>query len=307
MSNLIVLSFENSAEAGDARRALRRLEHEGLLDLEDAAVVGRTLDGTLHVDNEVSRSVKIGAFGGAFVGAILGFMFPLAGIVAGAAVGALGARWLDRGVDPGFVKDVSAALQPGTSALFLVVNAANRDATLAALRAFPGRVYHTTLDSEAEAALRDALGNQPAPPAAATAPADGGPPDRAEPPIGFPRDHVLGVIDRPEEADGAAQALRDAGIAAEDVHVIHGQEAQLLEENLKQRHPLLHAMQIWFLSSDMGDPATDYLRAARRGGTILAVRIRDGGQVERVGQVLAQHHAHLVRHFTAVTTTVLAP
>ena len=43
------------------------------------------------------------------------------------------------------------------SALFLVVRQSHADATIAALRPFSGDVIQTTLDSEAEEALRSAL------------------------------------------------------------------------------------------------------------------------------------------------------
>lgn len=308
MSNLIVMTFDTTAEAGDVRRALGRVEHQGLLDLEDAVVVIREPDGEIRVDNEVSSGVKQGAFNGAFVGVILGFMFPIAGMVAGAAAGALGARWLDRGVDRSFVEDVGAALQPGTSALVLVVNAANPDTALAALRPYQGRVHHTTLDPEAEAALRRALEERWESPVAGTSEPAGGPvPATAGPPATFPQDHVLGVIALPEEAERAALALADAGIDAGDIHLIRSEEAHLVRENLLQRNPFLYRLQSWLLSSNAGDPAAAYLRAARGGGNILAVRIRDDEQVGLVGRVLAQHHAHQVRSFTAWSTTELVP
>jgi hypothetical protein len=212
------------------------------------------------------------------------------------------------GVDPAFVEDVGAALGPGTSALFLVVNAANPDAALAALRPYRGRVHHTTLDPEAEAALRRALEERwESPAAAAAAPAGGPAPGTTGPPATFPEDHVLGVIALPEEAERAAQALADAGIDAGDVHLIPSQEAHLVRENLMQRNPFLQRLQSWLLSSNVGDPAEAYLRAARAGGNILAVRIRDDEQVGTVGRVLAQHHARGVRYFTAWSTTELVP
>ncbi len=84
-------------------------------------------------------------------------MFPLAGIALGAALGAVVGRVLDRGVSDAFVDEVKRTLRPGRSALFLVVKASNADATLAALREYRGDVIQTTLDSEAEEALREAL------------------------------------------------------------------------------------------------------------------------------------------------------
>lgn len=161
MSDLIVLKFETTETATELREALKGLERAGLLNLEDAAVIYREVDGTVRQQNQVSQSTKIGAFGGAMAGLILGFMFPLVGLAAGAAGGAWVASTLDRGVDPKFVTDVGNALQPGHSALFLVVRSANRDAVLTEVRQVRGTVYHSSLGADAESALRQALASQP--------------------------------------------------------------------------------------------------------------------------------------------------
>jgi uncharacterized membrane protein len=52
---------------------------------------------------------------------------------------------------------VQKQLEPGKSALFIVVREANIEAVLAALRPHRGKVIQTNLDSQLEAALRDAL------------------------------------------------------------------------------------------------------------------------------------------------------
>ena len=161
MSDLVVLKFDTTEAATELRAALKGLERSGLLDLEDAAVIYRDVDGTVRQQNQVSQTAKVGAFGGAMAGLLLGFMFPVVGLAAGAASGAWIATMLDRGVDPAFVKEVGAALQPGHSALFLVVREAHRAAVLAELRQVRGTVYHTTLGADAETALRQALSGQP--------------------------------------------------------------------------------------------------------------------------------------------------
>jgi uncharacterized membrane protein len=64
---------------------------------------------------------------------------------------------LDTGVSGDFIDDVKQSLAPGRSALFLVVKQAEADALLAALRDFGGEVIQSTLSSETEEALRQAL------------------------------------------------------------------------------------------------------------------------------------------------------
>lgn len=157
MSNLVVITFNDIHEAREARNALGKLAGQGLLKVVDAAVITRDADNKLHVDNELESSTKTGALVGGLLGAMLSFIFPLAGIVVGAIGGGLVGKTIEPGVDQGFVKDVSAALKPGSSALFFMFDADDITGALAALRPFRGTLYQTTLSSETEESLRHAL------------------------------------------------------------------------------------------------------------------------------------------------------
>jgi uncharacterized membrane protein len=157
MNQLIVVAFDHLDDARTAMKRLRDLEAEGRVAFEDTALVERDPDGKAHVRNEVSGTTEGAAAIGAIVGGVLGFAFPLAGIALGAALGAAVGSLLDTGVSADFIDDIKGTLTPGKSALFLVVKQADADAVIAALRDFRGQVIQTTLDSEAEEALRQAL------------------------------------------------------------------------------------------------------------------------------------------------------
>lgn len=157
MSDLIVMTFDNRDDARTVRGVLRDLERAGRLRLDDAAVIYKDADDRIHVDNEIDRGVKWGAIGGGLLGVLLSFMFPLAGIAIGAAGGALVGRMLDLGVDQHFVREVSAALQPSTSALFVIVRDGDPDLVVAALEPYRGTLRQTTLDPSVEEELRNAL------------------------------------------------------------------------------------------------------------------------------------------------------
>lgn len=157
MSDLIVVTFAERETAAGVRQTLRELERAGRLSIDDAAVLEKDADGKLTVANEIDRGVKLGALGGGVLGVLLGFMFPLAGIVLGAAGGALVGRSFDLGVDQQFVRDVSDKLQPGSSALFVLVRDSDPTVVLAALEPYQGTLHQTTLNSEAEAELRRVL------------------------------------------------------------------------------------------------------------------------------------------------------
>lgn len=157
MSQLIVITFDNPDDAGKALKSLRQVEKSGHLKLIDTAVIVKDAEGKTHVKNEVSSGTETGAVIGGILGPFLFFAFPVAGIAIGAGAGALIGKVFDTGVDQKFVKDVQAALQPNHSALFLVGESADPNAALAALRPYKGEVYQTTLSTELEEQLRDAL------------------------------------------------------------------------------------------------------------------------------------------------------
>ena len=49
MSHLVVLGFDDLFKADEVLLALRKLQQQHLIDLEDAAVVVRNADGTVHI------------------------------------------------------------------------------------------------------------------------------------------------------------------------------------------------------------------------------------------------------------------
>ena len=158
MSNLIVVTFDDTEEADKVLKALRSVQKGGYLNLDDSAVVVKDDDGKVHVKNEMDRGVKIGAVGGGFLGLLIGgVFFPIAGLVIGALAGGLVGKSMDLGVDQKFVKEVSNDIQPGTSALFFIVRDAEPDVAVAALRPYKGTVRHTTFPPEAEEELRRIL------------------------------------------------------------------------------------------------------------------------------------------------------
>jgi uncharacterized membrane protein len=160
VSNVAVVTFDNLHEAAELRQTLRNLQKQGLVEVEDAAVIMRDSEGQVKVDNETSHGVKVGAGAGALAGLFVAFLFPVVGMAVGAAGGALVAHFMDLGIDQQFVKDVTASLQPGSSALLVVVNSADPSAVRGALGPYQGTVYQTSLDPEAEATLREALSHR---------------------------------------------------------------------------------------------------------------------------------------------------
>jgi uncharacterized membrane protein len=166
MSDLIVAAFPGEDTADQVLNKLQALQKEHLIDLEDACVVVRDRNGKVHVKQAVNliglEAASGGAFG-AFWGTLIGLLFlnPLAGLLTGAAfgagAGALSGMLSDYGIDDDFIRSLGETLEPGTSALFILVRRVTLDKVLPELRPFGGKVIHTSLSTEQEARLRRAL------------------------------------------------------------------------------------------------------------------------------------------------------
>lgn len=158
MPNIVVITFDNMEEATRVREAIRSAEKHDYMSLDDSAVVIRDEEGKVHVHNELDRGVKVGAVAGGLLGLLVGVIFaPLAGVILGVVGGGLVGASADLGVNKKFIKEVTDALQPGTSAIFIIVRKGNPNMAIAALKPYKGTVYSTTLEGEDEETLRRVL------------------------------------------------------------------------------------------------------------------------------------------------------
>jgi uncharacterized membrane protein len=159
MSDIVVITFDDVDEAGRVRESISKTEKSGFVSLDDSAVVVKDAEGKVHVNNEIDRGVKIGAVGGSFLGLFIGFLLvgPIGALIIGGLLGGAVGSLAHMGISKSFIKDVSDDLQPGSSALFVIVRDANPDVTVATLRQYEGTIYQTSLPPEAEESLRRAM------------------------------------------------------------------------------------------------------------------------------------------------------
>ena len=169
MSDLIVIGYPDEATAENVWRELITLQNGYLVDLDDAAIIRRDAKGKLHVTTPAHHAVAWGTLSGLFWGVLLGllFLFPLAPLVGvaggimGAALGVAG----DIGIKDDFKRRVQDLVQPGTSAILVIVRKATPDKFLEALQPYGGTVLQTSLPHDAEKQLMKALhGDDPAAP-----------------------------------------------------------------------------------------------------------------------------------------------
>jgi uncharacterized membrane protein len=165
MSDLIVVGFQDEFKADEVMNELRRLQAEYLVDLEDAAVVVRNQEGKVKI-KQAQELVAAGAVSGSYWGILLGVIFfnPIFALV-GAAAGALSGALSDIGINDDFMRDLGSTIEPGTSAIFVLVRKSTPDRVLADLSKFEGKVLRTSLSKEDEQKLQAALTKQAALPA----------------------------------------------------------------------------------------------------------------------------------------------
>ena len=163
MTKLFVIGFKgNPFRASAVVDELRVLDDEWVLTLRDSVAVHRDAEGKLHMDQSYQPTGREGAeWGGALgllIGATLAIPFTAgasaavaagaiaAGALTGAATGAasldLDARfWKDEfGLSEDFVHKVAALVEPGSSAIFAVLEWTDTDLVARRFEALGGTV-----------------------------------------------------------------------------------------------------------------------------------------------------------------------
>jgi uncharacterized membrane protein len=158
MSDLVVIGFDQEEKAFELRAELAKMQKEYLIEMEDVVVVTKNEKGKAKLHQAVNLTAA-GAASGSFWGLLIGmiFMNPLIGAAVGAGAGAISGKLSDIGIDDKFIKELSGTLQPGNSALFVLVRKATPDKVIERLKGFQGKVLKTSLTTDKEAELQAVL------------------------------------------------------------------------------------------------------------------------------------------------------
>jgi uncharacterized membrane protein len=170
MSNLIVVGFKKDMfRASQVLNQLNELDADWAIDLRDAVAVYRDYGGKLRVDQNYVSTGEGAAWGGlwgSLIGLTLAIPFTagasaavaagalaagaLGGGALGAATGALDVEfWRDTvGISEDFVREVGAMVQPGDSAIFVLIRRADPGYVADQFRGYGGTVLRSTLTKE---------------------------------------------------------------------------------------------------------------------------------------------------------------
>lgn len=175
MSELVCIAFKDSSTADRVLNELRAMETRYVLDLEDAVIVVRDMDGKVHLKQCVdvfggatAHGVSLGMLWGGLMGLL--FMNPLAGLI-GSLAGGAGAGAIttaaseygllsDYGIPDNFIRALGSTITRGTSAIFLLIRSMDQDKLLASFSRYEGTILKTSLSTEQEEKLRVALTKQ---------------------------------------------------------------------------------------------------------------------------------------------------
>jgi uncharacterized membrane protein len=176
MSELIVIGFQDTYRASEVLNELRRREWDWVVELDQAVVVRWDEQGKLRVQLCVDPTTHESALWARLWGSLLslGLFIPATnGMVAAVrnlAVGpgtvttvGKGAKWAASAAMPDgkwwkeslriseeFVRDIGALIQPGDSAVFMLLRTPNVVSVLRQLRNYGGTLLRTSLSPEQE-------------------------------------------------------------------------------------------------------------------------------------------------------------
>jgi uncharacterized membrane protein len=164
MAELVAIGYPDETTGSLAAEEVQRLAQDLIIEPDAVAVIVRDKEGKYHVHTS-HHAVGGGATWGMFWGLLFGLLFfvPVFGMAVGAGLGALFGKIEKSGINKEFQEQVRDMLQPGTSALFVVVEKVTPDKAVEALSQYGGTVLKSSLSKDAEKELQEALHGEAVP------------------------------------------------------------------------------------------------------------------------------------------------
>jgi uncharacterized membrane protein len=161
---LLILSLAQADQAERALQVLKQAIKQKEISILNAAVLVKTADGRVSLKEVEDVGSKQGALFGAISGGLIGLIGGPVGVVigavAGAASGSAAARWLDMGFPDEYLKKVQANLQPGRSALLVLLEQEQVEKVTQVLSEFGGELLRQELTDEMVSQLKGQVESQ---------------------------------------------------------------------------------------------------------------------------------------------------
>lgn len=121
---LIVAAFQDEGGAEAALQGLKEAKKEGLIRIDNAAILKKDVDGKIHIKESKDMGGGKGAVIGGVIGGVIGLIAGPAAIVTGAigaTIGGLAAKLSDGGFRDDRLQQVAESLKPGSSAIVALI------------------------------------------------------------------------------------------------------------------------------------------------------------------------------------------
>ncbi len=109
------------------------------------------------------------------------------------------------------------------------------------------------------------------------------------PPVTYPTNHLLAVVDDPAAAADVAKRLVAAGFHPKDVTVLRGEEGADRLDGLGDVHRWTRLVRIFqYMTMDQMPDFRTYEAALRDGRAVIAVRVRNRTEMTRARDILVE-------------------
>lgn len=157
MSELIVIGYDDPANATGAYEQVIALQSDHIVELTGLAIVTVDAEGKTHVDTP-RKLVGASAVSGAMWGLLMGVLFFVPGLgLIGGALGAVFGKLSQSGINEQFRAQVNDMLTPGSAAVVIMARKITEDKFAAAMQQFGGTILKTSLSDDAERELAEGI------------------------------------------------------------------------------------------------------------------------------------------------------
>lgn len=140
---------------------LHQMHRATRIDLVDSALVTRSRDGKVKIEETKELTAAKGARRGAIITGVLGLIYPpslIGSVLVGGAAGAIAGRARDTGIKHPQLQEIADRLEPGKAAVIALTGDASTVRVQGALEGYEGALIVRALDDEALKELYKAAG-----------------------------------------------------------------------------------------------------------------------------------------------------
>jgi uncharacterized membrane protein len=151
MTTLFAITYPTTGLCREALAKLGDLQRGAAIAIIDSAIVSRSKDGSVKLDQTVNITAA-GAMSGAFWGSLIGMLFlsPLTGAAIGASAGAASGYTTDYGISDSFMQEMGKKLDADAATLFVMAAEMTADKVAEALAMNSGAVAYTSMPDDLE-------------------------------------------------------------------------------------------------------------------------------------------------------------